>query len=132
MATIKMSQILSFRQHVGIFLEQKLPLPVAYKLTKINDAAKKEAEFYYEKFNAIVDKYSKKDENGNIVFSEDGDQIMIQDDLISECNKALEELMDLEVEINTFNLKIEDFGSDIECTAADIEAITPFFEQEEN
>ena len=129
MATITMSQILSFRQHVGSFLEQKLPLPVAYKLTKINSAVAKEAEFYNEKFNEIVDKYSKKDDNGNVVMSDDGEQIMIQDDLISECNQALEELMDLEVDINNFNLKIEDFGENIECTAADIEAISPFLNE---
>ena len=65
-----MSQVLSFRQHVGSFLEQKLPLPVAYKLTKINSAVTKEAEFYNEKFNEIVDKYSKKDDKGNVVFSD--------------------------------------------------------------
>lgn len=127
MATVTMSQILTFRQHVGFFLNQKLPLPVAYKLTKINNAAEKEAEFYQEKFNAIVDKYAKKDENGNLVFSEDGEQIMIQDDLIPECNDALEELMDLETDINNYNLKIEDFGDNIECTATDIDAIAPFF-----
>lgn len=129
MATITMSQILTFRQHVGFFLNQRLPLPVAYKLTKINNAVDKEAEFYQEKFNEIVDKYSKKDENGNVVFSEDGEQIMIQDDLISECNQALEELMDLETEIDTFNLKIEDFGDNIECTPADIDAIAPFLSE---
>lgn len=128
MATVTMSQILAFRQNVGTFLEKKLPLPVAYKLTKINREAANEAEFYQEKFNAIVDKYSKKDENGNVVFSEDGEQIMIQDDLIPECNKALEELMDLETEINTYNLKIEDFGTDIECTPKEIDALVPFFE----
>lgn len=128
MATVTMSQILTFRQHVGFFLEQKLPLPVAYKLTKINNATAKEAEFYSEKFNAIVDKYSKKDEEGNVVFSPDGEQIMIQDDLIPECNKALEELMDLQVEIDNYNLKIEDFGENIECTATEIDAIAPFFE----
>lgn len=129
MATVTMSQILTFRQHVGLFLNQKLALPVAYKLTKINNAVEKEAEFYQEKFNEIVDKYSKKDENGNVVFSEDGEQIMIQDDLIPECNQALEELMDLEIEINTFNLKIEDFGDNIECTPTDIDAIAPFLSE---
>ena len=68
------------------------------------------------------------DEEGNLVFSEDGEQIMIKDDLIPECNQALEELMGLEIEVNTFGLKIEDFGDNIECTAAEIEAITPFLE----
>ncbi len=128
MAKIKMSELLTFRQHVGMFLELKLPLPVAYKLNKMNKAAEKEAEFYQEKFNEIVNTYAKKDENGNLVFSEDGEQIMIQDDKIVECNQALEELMDLDVEVETFGLKLEDFGDEVECTAEEIDAISPFLE----
>ena len=128
MAQVTMSDVLSLRQHIGFFLNQKLPLPVAYKLNKINTAVNKESEFYQEKFNEIVEKYAKTDEEGNLVFSEDGEQIMIKDDLIPECNQALEELMGLEIEVNTFGLKIEDFGDNIECTAAEIEAITPFLE----
>lgn len=128
MAKITMSDILGFRQEVGFFLNQKLPLPVAYKLNKINNAAMKEAEFYQTKFNEIVAKYAKKDADGNLVFSEDGEQIMIQDDLVAECNEALEELMSLDIEIDTMGLKIEDFGENFECTANQIDAISPFLE----
>ena len=128
MVKVTMSQILSLRQNIGFFLSQKLPLPVAYKLNKINNAADKEADFYQEKFNEIVEKYAKKDEEGNIVFSEDGEQIMIKDDLIAECNDALEELMDLEVEIDNLGLTIDAFGDNIECTATEIDAIVPFLD----
>ena len=126
MVKVTMAQILSFRQNIGMFLSQKLPLPVAYKLNKMNSAAEKEAEFYQEKFNEIVDKYGRTDEDGNLVFSEDGEQIMIKEDSIAECNEALEELMDLEVEIENFGLTIDDFGDNIECTATEIDAIVPF------
>lgn len=128
MVKVTMSQILNLRQNIGFFLSQKLPLPVAYKLNKINNAADKEADFYQEKFNEIVEKYAKKDEEGNIVFSEDGEQIMIKDDLIAECNDALEELMDLEVEIDNLGLTIDAFGDNIECTATEIDAIVPFLD----
>lgn len=127
MITITMSQLLNFRNGVGIFLKQKLPLPVAYKLNKINTASEKETEFYQEKFNEIVTKYGKVDENGNLVFSEDGEQIMIQDDKIPECNEALEELLNLEIQMENYNLKVEDFGDSLECTAEEIDAIAPFF-----
>ena len=128
MAKVTMSDVLALRQQIGFFLNQKLPLPVAYKLNKMNQAAIKEGEFYQEKFNEIVDKYAKTDEEGNIVFSEDGDQIMIKEELIGECNEALEELMNLEIEVETYGLKIDDFGDSIQCTAEEIEAITPFLE----
>ena len=128
MASVSMAQILTFRQHIGTFTGQKLPLPVAYKLNKINNATEKEVEFYQEKFNEIVEKYAKRNDEGKYVFSEDGEQIMIQDDKIPECNQALEELMDLVVEVETYGLKIEDFGENIECTAEEIDAISPFIE----
>lgn len=128
MAKITMSELLEFRQNVGTFLEQKLPLPVAYKLNKINNATEKEVEFYHEKFQEIVTKYARRDEEGNVIFSDDNTQILIQEDKIPECNDAMEELLGLQVEINTYNLKIEDFGENIECTASEIDAISPFLE----
>lgn len=128
MVKVTMSQVLNLRQNIGFFLSQKLPLPVAYKLNKINNAASKEADFYQEKFNEIVEKYAKKDENGNLVFSEDGEQIIIKEDLVGECNDALEELMDLEVEIDNLGLTIDAFGDNIECTATEIDAIVPFLD----
>ena len=63
-----------------------------------------------------------------MVFSEDGNQIMIQDDKLVECNKALEDLQSLEVEIDTFNLTIEDLGEGIECTPDQLDALMPFME----
>ena len=128
MVKVTMSDVLALRQQIGFFLNQKLPLPVAYKLNKMNQAAIKEGEFYQEKFNEIVDKYAKTDEEGNIVFSEDGEQIMIKEELIGECNEALEELMNLEIEVETYGLKIDDFGDSIQCTAEEIEATNPFLE----
>ena len=63
-----------------------------------------------------------------MVFSEDGDQIMIKDDMIDECNKALLDLQELEVEIENYNLTIEDLGDNIECTPDQLDALMPFME----
>ena len=89
-------------------------------------AEQAEGEFYSNKFQEIVDTYAKKDENGDIVFSEDGNQIMIEDGKVEECNQALADLQELTVEIDNCNLTIEDFGDDVECTPEDLEALMPF------
>ena len=128
MVKVTMSQVLNLRQNIGLFLSQKLPLPVAYKLNKINNATLKEADFYQDKFNEIVERYAKKDENGDLVFSENGEQIIIKEDLVGECNDALEELLDLEIEIDNLGLTIDAFGDNIECTATEIDAIVPFLD----
>lgn len=128
MVTVTMDQIISFRNNSDFFGGANLPLKGAYKLNKIRKAVDKEAEFYSEKFQQIVQDYAKKDEDGNLVFSEDGNQIMIQDDKLVECNKALEDLQSLEVEIENFNLNLEDLGEGIECTPDQLEALMPFME----
>lgn len=123
-----MDQIIDFRNSEDIFGEMNLPLKAAYKLNKIKKTVEKEGDFYGEKFQEILDKYAKKDENGELVFSEDGNQIMIKDDAIEECNKELNELQNLEIQIENYNLSIEDFGEDIECTPDDLATLMPFME----
>ena len=89
MISVTMDQIIDFRNNGDFFDGTNLPLKAAYKLNKIRKAVEKEGEFYSEKFQEILNDYAKKDENGELVFSENGDQIMIKDDMIDECNKAL-------------------------------------------
>ena len=126
MVNVTMDQIIAFRNAGDIFGDYKLPLKVAYKLNKLKKAVEVEGEFYSNKFQEIVDTYAKKDDNGNVVFSDDGNQIMIQDGKIEECNQALDDLQTLTVEIDNCNLTIDDFGEDVECTPEDLEALMPF------
>lgn len=128
MVTITMDQLIDFRDNGGFFADAHLPLKGAYKLNKIRKAVEKESEFYSEKFQEIVNTYAKTDENGQIVFSEDGSQIMIKDGMIEECNKALEDLQSLEVEIDNYNLTIDDLGEGLECTPDQLEALMPFMD----
>ena len=126
MVNVTMDQIIAFRNAGDLFGDYKLPLKVAYKLNKLKKAIEVEGEFYANKFQEIVDTYAKKDENGQVVFSDDGNQIIIQDGKVEECNQALNDLQTLTVEIDNCNLTIDDFGDDIECTPEDLEALMPF------
>ena len=128
MVNVTMDQIIAFRNAGDIFGDYKLPLKVAYKLNKLKKAVEVEGEFYSNKFQEIVDTYAKKDDNGQIVFSDDGNQIMIQDGKVEECNQALEDLQNLEVEIETYGLTLDDLGEDAECTPDELDALMPFME----
>ena len=128
MISVTMDQIINFRNNGDFFDGVNLPLKAAYKLNKVRKAVEKEGEFYSEKFQEILNQYAKKDENGELVFSEDGDQIMIKEDMIDECNKALSDLQTLEVQIETYGLSIDDFGEDLECTPDQLAALMPFME----
>jgi len=128
MVKVTMDQVINFRNNIGFFSGVNLPLKGAYKLNKIRKDLDKENDFYNKKFQEIVEKYSRKDENGEIVFNEDGSQIMIQEDLIDECDKALTDLQGLEVEVENYNLTIDDLGEDFECTPDQLNALMPFME----
>lgn len=123
-----MDQLIAFRNNGDFFAGTTLPLKGAYKLNKIKKAVEKENEFYIEKFQEIVNKYAKTDENGNLVYSDDGNQIMIKDGMVDECNKALDDLQNLEVQIENYGLTLEDLGDDVECTPDELEALMPFME----
>ena len=127
MVTVTMQQALDFRKAYNFFNEIKLPLKAAYKLTKIKQAVEKETEYYGEKFQEIVDTYAKKDDDGNLQYNEDGTQILIKDGMVMECNQKLEELHELEIGIENYDLKIEDLGEGIEVTTDDLDALMPFF-----
>ena len=122
-----MEQIIDFRNSGDFFRSAELPLKGAYKLNKIRKNVEKEADFYSDKFQEIVDTYAKKDEEGNVVFSEDGNQIMIIEDKIEECNEKLLDLQNLEVEIENYDLKLEDLGENLSCSPDELEALMPFF-----
>ena len=124
---VTMEQIVDFRNSSDFFISTQVPLVGAYKINKIRRAADKEFEFYREKFQEIVNKYAKKDEEGNVMFSDDGAQIMIQQDKIQECNEELDALQTLEVDIDNYGLTLENLGNNIECTPAQLEALMPFF-----
>jgi hypothetical protein len=128
MIKVTMDQIIAFRNNGDFFSNTTLPLKGAYKLNKIKKAVEKEGEFYTEKFQEIVEKYAKHDDDGQLVFSEDGSQIMIKDGMVDECNQALEDLQSLEIEVENYGLTIEDLGEDLECTPEELEALMPFME----
>ena len=126
MVNVTMDQIIAFRNNGDFFAGTTLPLKGAYKINKIKKAVEKESEFYQEKFQEIVNQYAQKDEKGELIFSDDGNQIMIKEGMVEECNKALEDLQELEIEIDNFGLTLDDLGEDAECTPEELEALMPF------
>jgi hypothetical protein len=128
MVTVTMDQLIDFRNGIDFLSDSEIPLKGAYKINKIKKAIAKESEFYVEKFQEIINTYAETDENGNIVYSNDKSQIMIKDDMIDECNKALKELQELEVQVENYNLTIDDLGEDLECTPDELEVLMPFMD----
>ena len=135
MATIKMGNILSLNAIIDSIYQRKFPIGTSYKIVKIKEDIRKELEFYREKFDQIIQEFGQRDEDGNLVLKRDVDangneipgteSIKIQEGMMDECNKALEELQGIDVEIDTRGLTIEDLGN-VEFSAGEIEVLVPF------
>lgn len=126
MITVTMDQLIAFRNNGDFFADTTLPLKGAYKLNKIKKSVEEESAFYVEKFQEIIDTYAQKNEQGQLVYSDDGSQILIKDGMVDECNKALEDLQAMEVQIENYGLSLDDLGDSVECTPEELEALMPF------
>ena len=123
---VTMQQIVDFREVAQRFREQVVPLQGAYKLMKISNNLDKDMEFYSNKFQEIINTYGERKEDGTFKFSEDNSQIIIKEGMIEECNKAIEDLLGMEVKVDNLNFTIENLGDNIECTPEDLESLLPF------
>lgn len=93
------------------FSSQTMPLKGAYKLNKIFHEIADLTDASKQQFNNLIIEYSEKDEEGNPVVLED-DSIKIQPDKIDECNEKISNLMNEEIEIDNYDLDIEQLGNE--------------------
>lgn len=87
-----------------------------YKFLKIYTSIQPEIQIFNLQKEELAKRYAEKDENGNIIFSEDGG-LKIKSELIVECAKKLEELNNLQITIPDiyFTLsELEDLGLTLE------------------
>ena len=71
--------------------------------------------------------YSKKDENGNPLSTEDGQGVLLVEETMNEAYQKLAELRELDVELPDAKLSVEDFG-DVEISPEEMMIIMPFIE----
>lgn len=102
---MKLNKLLQIRKVLNEHANEPIPTMLAYKILKFMKASDTEGAFYDEKLKEIIDKYGKKDENGKPLYS-DG-KVSIEKESIEECQKAIAELGDTEVELPniTFNIQ---------------------------
>lgn len=122
---VKIIEAVDFITIYPIIKDMKLKFSTLYKISKYFDACSKERDFYVENLNKIFDKYGERDESGGFKLTEDKTGIIIQDDKRDECNKELEDLMAIEVEIAADPLKIEELEN-LELDLATYAKIKPF------
>lgn len=93
--------IISYNQFLLSPKLNELPLAIRYKFSLIIPLLTPHTQFYEKRQQEIAAKYGKKDEEGNFVKTEDGKGIIIEDKFIDDFEKAIKELNELTVEIDS-------------------------------
>lgn len=124
---LKMYEITEFSAFFTKVKTQPLPFKTSYRLTLLSQEVDKHVSFYQENFRNILQEYGKKDENGNLVPTEDGQGIKLIEETMQEAYDKLTELRELEVELPDTKFSIEDFEK-VELSPSEMLVIMPFIE----
>jgi hypothetical protein len=120
-----MYQITDFPTFFEKVKNQKMSFKTSYRLTLLAQEIQKHIEYYQEQFHNIIMEYSKKDENGNPLPTEDGQGILLKEETMNEAYTKLGELRELDVELPDTKFSPEDFG-DVELSPTEMIIVMPF------
>jgi hypothetical protein len=123
--TIKITTITDFPSFFTKIKSQKLPFKTSYKLTLLAQEIQKHVDFYQEQFRSLIMEYSKKDENGAPIPTDDGQGVKLAEETLTEAYQRLSELQDLDAELPDYKFSPDDFG-DIELTPLEMNVLLPF------
>lgn len=122
---MKMNKINDFQKFYNQIKNNEMPLKTAFKLNKLFNQIDKEALFYQDEFNKIIQKYAKRDDNNNYVYTEDGNSILIIDGKQTECNEKLTELYNLEVDVGEHQFTLDELDC-LKISLNDMNCLMPF------
>ena len=123
---MKMIDALNFLEAYSSIKNKSLKINIIYKLSKCFEVCEKERDFYQQQFTNILNKYAKKDENGNFVYTEEKTGILIDEPQQKVCEKELSELLALDINIDEkYFIKITDIAN-LELDIETFNKIKPF------
>lgn len=107
--------------------DDKIPVQLAFKIAKIHNILASDIEFYYERLRSYIDMYCEKNEDDTPVIK-DG-SIFIKKEAISEFNKKVEELNNLEAKSVNINLTLDELSSLEKISPSEISMLMPIISE---
>ena len=109
----------------------KLPILLSYKLSKILKETEKDYEFYDKNLSDIIRAHGELDEEGNLIWVNEN-SIKIKEGKEEDCQKALNELDNIQVDFPQIYFTLEDLttlNSHIELNSEEVKRILPFIQE---
>lgn len=125
---LKMQEIINFSSFFTKVRSQKLPFKTSYRLTLLSQEIEKHFNFYQEELQNILQEYGKKDEKGELILTDDGQGVKLNEETMNEAYEKLSELRMLDVELPEFKFCVDDFDK-VELAPEEMVAIMPFIQE---
>jgi ribose 5-phosphate isomerase len=127
MINITRKQLLIGKESLGVLANAKMPIGVAYRINKIVKQANEELQETEKIRREIINKYGKKDENGELIVDENNGTFEIEDRATFDKEIAL-----LFAEVCEFSGEPIDIEllENISMSSQEISAIEPFLKLE--
>ena len=125
--TLKMYQIIDFPSFFTKVKSQKLPFKTSYKLTLLATEIEKHINYYQEQVRMLLDQYGKKDDEGKLVSTTDGQGVLLVEETMNEAYAKMGELRDLDVELPDAKFSVDGFDG-VELSPEEMIVIMPFIE----
>ena len=123
--TLKMYEITDFPSFYNKVKSQQLPFKTSYRLAMLVQEIEKHIGYYQEQFRELLTAYGKKDENGNLIPTSDGQGVMLAEETLNEAYTKLAELRNLDVTLPDTKFSENDFNG-IELSPEEMIVILPF------
>lgn len=128
---VKCSIILNAVQIINELAEKPMKISLAAKLLRLGDDLQKESDFVDKQRRTIIEKYGKKDENGQLIIEEGS--VSFEGENAELAQNDLRELSELEFEITDRNITQKDLeDNNIELTLNQLAILENFYHKEEN
>jgi hypothetical protein len=127
--TLKMYQLIDFPTFYEKVKNQKMSFKTSYRLTLLATEIEKHINYYQEQFRSLLMEYSKKDENGNPLPTDDGQGVLLIEETMNEAYSKLNELRELDVDLPDTKFSPDDFDK-LELSPVEMNVIFPFISEE--
>ena len=128
---MKMNEVIELSNLYETIKDIKMPLKTSYKFSRLMRQVQTEIEFYQTKFKELVDEYAERDNNGEYIYSDDGQSISIIKGKEQECNEKIAELQNLDVDIKDISFSFDELETleNLNLSVAQMSCLIPLIKE---
>lgn len=126
---VKITDLVQFQNSYKEIQNEKMPINLAYSLSKIAKEVEENTLFYQQRYNSYLEDYAEKEENGDFKTNSDKTGFILKEETIKEAHAKFNELDKFEFIIEAPLIPLSKLES-LQLSPSILEGLLPFIEAE--